>query len=102
MVMLDPATQPFTWKSKSPCGNTTPEGGATGGLAGSPVTGMKRGVGTKVHPALPVKLAVIVPVPVADGPENVVTVAGPAGVTGFDGAEGAPVPTPLVAVTVKV
>ena len=63
---------------------------------------MKAGVGAKVQPGPPPEsTAVAMPEPVAVGPLKVVT-APTVGVTAFDGADAAPVPTALVAVTVKV
>jgi hypothetical protein len=67
-VIVEPGVQPVSVNVKSPCGKIA---GAVpaGGLAGLLVTGMNCGL-LNVQPGPPpVKLAVIVPEPVADGPE---------------------------------
>jgi hypothetical protein len=94
IVIVEAAVHPLSVKSNRPCGKTA--GAGPGGLAGFPVTGMNwLVVKLQVAPP-PVKLAVIVPVPVGDAPENVVTAAEVLVSEKFAG-----VPTPLaVAVTV--
>jgi len=68
-VIVDPAVQPVVVKSNSPCGNVTPGGGG----AGTALTATYW-LTPYVHPAPPpVKLAVMFPVPVADGAVYVVT-----------------------------
>ena len=66
-----PGVHPVVLKSNRPCGNVTP-GTAVGGTGGDPGGApMKAGVANVQPGPPPVKLAVIVPVPVADGPEKV-------------------------------
>src|ERR1700693_1704416 len=100
-AIVELGVHPVVRKSKSPWGKTMPGPGRVGGIGAAPGGGpMNCGV-TKEQPAPPpVKLTVIVPVPVALGAEKFVT-AGAIGVTLFDEAEAALVPTALVAVTVK-
>ncbi len=101
MLIVEPGVQPVVVKSNSPCGKLTPAGAVpAGGLPASPSTLMYCAVPNTHEAPPPVKLAVIVPVPVAEGPAKVG--GGAAGVTEFDAAEAAPVPTPLVAVTLNV
>ena len=72
-MIVEPSAHEPSAKSKRPCGKTA--GAGPGGLAGFPVTGMNwLVVKLQVGPP-PVKLALIVPVPVGDGPVNVVTTA---------------------------
>src|SRR4051812_17944168 len=93
-----PAVQPVVVKSNKPCGNAMPAGAEpAGGLPASPATWTNLAV-PKAHVGPPpLKLTETVPVPVAEGAENVVTAA--AGVT-VAGAEAGPVPTLFVAATV--
>src|SRR5713226_1071773 len=66
-VIVEPCVQPVVAKSNNPCGKASPSGAVPGcGLAGSPVTGMKRAVANVQVGPPPVKLAVIGPLPVAD------------------------------------
>src|SRR5471032_1288771 len=95
MVMVLPGVQLPRLKSNNPCGKVTPAGALpAGGLAALPVSGMNLAM-VNVHPAPPpVKLAVMLPGPVGDGPVKLLF----AGVT-FACAEAAPLPIALVAVT---
>ena len=95
-VTVEPCAQLPSAKSNSPCGNATSVREPAGGLAGSPLTGMKL-LAVKVHPTPPpVNTAVMVPLPVGDG--AVYDRATALGVTPI-AVEGGPVPTVLVAVT---
>src|SRR5579862_8286389 len=100
MAITPPGVQPVVVNRNSPCGKITPEGALpAGGLAESPVTGISRAtLNVQVGPP-PVKLAVMVPVPVGDGPLNVVTTA--LGVT-LTVADATLVPAEFVAVTEQV
>jgi hypothetical protein len=71
-VSVEAGVQPEVVKSKRPWGNATPEGAVpAGGERGCPVTGMNSAF-EYVHVAPPpVKLAVMVPEPVALGPLKV-------------------------------
>src|SRR5688572_11444873 len=97
--MVEPGVQPPRTNSNSPCGNSDPLGGGDGGLAGSPLSGMKlAAVKEHVGPP-PVKTAAMVPLPVAEG--AMYDRAMRAGVT-LTAAEGGPWPSPLIAVTVQL
>ena len=91
MVMVLPGVHPLAVKSNRPCGNTTPLGAL---LAGAPLNAMNWAEVNEHALPPPVKLAVIVPGPVGDGPVNVVIT----GVT-LTAADAGPVPAALVAVT---
>jgi hypothetical protein len=95
IVIVDPGVQLEVVKSKSPWGKAA--GAPAGGLAGSPLTRMNcRTVNVHDGPP-PVKLALIVPVPVADGAVYAVAT----GITGTV-VEAAPVPVAFVAATEHV
>ena len=94
-VTVEPGVQLPSAKSNSPCGNTIAVEPA-GGLAGSPVSEMKlRLVKVQFRPP-PVKTALMVPLPVADGAIYDRTTA--LGVT-LAGAEAGPLPTAFTAIT---
>src|SRR5258706_5677217 len=71
-VSVEPAAQPTVLKVNRPCGNNVPGAGVVGGTGVVPGGAPMKAGALNVHPAPPpVKLAVMVPLPVADGPENV-------------------------------
>jgi hypothetical protein len=91
---VEPTVQPPTAKSNRPCGNAIAPIG--GGLAGSPLTGMKRLVVKEQVRPPPVKAAMIVPLPVADGPMKERTMLSGVTLTAVDAG---PVPARFVALT---
>src|SRR6476469_5858747 len=95
-VTVDAGVQFASAKSKRPCGKPTAGAEPLGGLERSPSSAMKR-LAVKVHVnPPPVKSAVIVPLPVAEGAVYGRTTA--VGVT-LAAAEGGPAPAALLAVT---
>jgi hypothetical protein len=78
-----------------PCGKLVPGAGDVGGTGGDPGGAPMNCGELNLHPAPPpVKLAVIVPLPVAEGPLNVLKLGVTAAVP-----DAGPVPAALVAVT---
>jgi hypothetical protein len=98
IVIVDPGVQPVRVKSNSPWGNVIAPAGGAGGLAGSPERGMKLLVAKEHVRPPPVKIAVMVPLPVAEGAMYDRTTA--AGVT-LAAADAGPGPRAFVAVTVQ-
>src|SRR6266545_1556574 len=69
-LSAEPAVHPEVVKVKRPCGNAVFPG-AVGGIGGAPGGGPMNWGATKVQPAPPpTKDAVMLPVPVAEGPVN--------------------------------
>ena len=98
IVIVDPGVQPEASNAKRPCGNTMFSGAVpAGGDSGSPVTGTNAGFTENSQaPPPPVRVAVIVPVPVGLAPMYVKR----PGVIA-NGAEFADVPTALRARTTQ-